>query len=838
MKQDNAPQLKDPPTLLPSLAVFLVSVAIIGLELALMRCLSVASWHHFSYLVISTALLGFGASGTLLSLVGDRLKKRFSCWIIVFALAFAVSVPLAFRAAQALPLNFQYAFYSIRQAGLALAYHLIILIPFLLGALVIGFALMQFPENVHTVYGANLLGSGAGGVWMIFMMYLLPETQLLYAVSVMGGLSAAFWLGHAVIAPNSPISTGRAVTVGASALLCGALLAILETGAPLELRIDEYKMLASLERQTARGNASRRLTRHGPRGRLDVYDSPLFHDALFAGLTTTNAAPRQSKILLNGQPTGTVYRISNPDEAPILDHTIMSLPYRLIDRADALLLGETGGTNVWLARRWDARRITAVQRNPQLVQLMKGPLSDISGQVFSQPGVTATAESPRLFLERTDQTYDIIQVIRTQGMAAGTSGMQAMQEDYLLTVEGFSLALERLKPNGLLCVTRSMQSPPRDNIKVFLTAVRALERLGVEEPSRHVVLLHNYLAATTVVASRPFGADRCDKLRRACESLRLDVDWSPCPHLEPSNTIARIPGPDDSDLSWYHHAASSVFSSNANQFLRRWVYDVRPATDDSPYFYNFFRWQSVPVLRRTFGRAWFRKAEVGFLMVLGTLAEVIVVGAVLILLPLFWLRRRESTTVPVRGRLPTLTYFLLLGVTFMMVEMALIIRFAHFLGDPILSAGGMLSAFLVFSGLGSSCSNRIIRRPTYAIGTAVLGIAAIGVSYEFLLEPVFSAGASWPVAARFLTSVLLAAPLAFLMGWPFPNGLAKVQAGSPPLVPWAWSANGFASVAGTPIAVLLAVAHGFSTVMVLGVVLYGCDGLVAWKLPAGERDND
>jgi hypothetical protein len=210
-----------------------------------------------------------------------------------------------------------------------------------------------------------------------------------------------------------------------------------------------------------------------------------------------------------------------------------------------------------------------------------------------------------------------------------------------------------------------------------------------------------------------------------------------------------------------------------------------------------------------------------------------VVGAVLILLPLLWLRgRRAGPSGPVRGRLPTAGYFLLLGVTFMMVEMALIIRFAHFLGDPILSAGGVLSAFLVFSGLGSSLSRRIVRRPTLAIGTAVLGIAAVGVGYEFVLDPIIAAGASWPTAVRFGVAVVLAAPLAFLMGWPFPNGLARLQAGSPPLVPWAWSANGFASVADTPVAVLLAVSHGFSTEMLLGIVLYGCAALLAWKLPS------
>ena len=54
-----------------------VSAAVLGYEIALMRALSVARWHHFAYMIVSVALLGFGASGTLLSLWGKRLLKRF-----------------------------------------------------------------------------------------------------------------------------------------------------------------------------------------------------------------------------------------------------------------------------------------------------------------------------------------------------------------------------------------------------------------------------------------------------------------------------------------------------------------------------------------------------------------------------------------------------------------------------------------------------------------------------------------------------------------------------------------------------------------------------------------
>ena len=55
--------------------VFLIAFATLLFEIALIRVLSFTIWYHFAYVVISTALLGYGASGTLVSVrptIGTR----------------------------------------------------------------------------------------------------------------------------------------------------------------------------------------------------------------------------------------------------------------------------------------------------------------------------------------------------------------------------------------------------------------------------------------------------------------------------------------------------------------------------------------------------------------------------------------------------------------------------------------------------------------------------------------------------------------------------------------------------------------------------------------------
>ena len=49
--------------------LFLISAATLLLEVVWMRVLSVTLWYHFAFMVLSTALFGFGFAGVFLSIV-------------------------------------------------------------------------------------------------------------------------------------------------------------------------------------------------------------------------------------------------------------------------------------------------------------------------------------------------------------------------------------------------------------------------------------------------------------------------------------------------------------------------------------------------------------------------------------------------------------------------------------------------------------------------------------------------------------------------------------------------------------------------------------------------
>jgi hypothetical protein len=69
-------------------------------------------------------------------------------------------------------------------------------------------------------------------------------------------------------------------------------------------------------------------------------------------------------------------------------------------------------------------------------------------------------------------------------------------------------------------------------------------------------------------------------------------------------------------------------------------------------------------------------------------------------------------------------------------------------------------------------------------------------------------------------TILMMAPLGYLMGLPFAGGLRIVERYEPQLVPWAWAINGSFSVISSVLAVMVALSWGFSAVLWLGAGAY------------------
>ena len=194
----------------------------------------------------------------------------------------------------------------------------------------------------------------------------------------------------------------------------------------------------------------------------------------------------------------------------------------------------------------------------------------------------------------------------------------------------------------------------------------------------------------------------------------------------------------------------------------------------------------------------------------------------LILTPLLIFRRRGLFASGLVSSRKVLPYFFLIGVAFLFIEIAFIQKFVLYLHHPVYAVSTCVAAFLVFGGGGSLLSKPLsdVSNPAAVLPVAVSVIAVVSLSYLLFFEKILSITAGLPFEARVIAGGLLISPLALCMGMPFPLALSSLNQHAKEMVPWAWGINGCSSVISTMGATLLAIHLGYSTVILIAVILY------------------
>ena len=501
------------------LALALVSVWVIGLELALMQVLALRFWHHFAHMVISVALLGFGASGSLLVLARSRVAPCARGVFTGLLLAASLSALPALWAVRAVPLDVHFLAWSLGEAAGVLLVELCLFVPFLLAGTAIGVALMDLPDRLGGHYAANLIGSGVGALVALGLMHLL-EPEAIVAV-----LSAAPLAGGAVIAPWR-----RAAWPGAVAA-CTIALGLAAWHSPREPAMSPYK---TLPQALAMPGAEHLAHASGPLGRLDVVAAPALHYAPGLSLQYDGPVPPHVLLLTDGDGAGPVYACGERSDWRFLDWTTWAAPFHLRSRPRVLLLGAGGGSAIGLALYHGSPAVVALEMNPQVAGLMRGVLRDRGGAVYDAPGVRVVQAEARGHLAASGETFDLVHLPPVGGFGAGAAGLYSAQESYLYTIEAFEAMLARLGPRGLVSVTRWADVPPREGLKVFDTAFQALRRSG-RDPRRHLAMLRSWSTVTVLLFASPVGEDEASRLRAFANSRGFDLAYLPDLRPEEAN---------------------------------------------------------------------------------------------------------------------------------------------------------------------------------------------------------------------------------------------------------------------------------------------------------------
>ncbi|UCG38882.1 MAG: hypothetical protein JSV00_01200 [bacterium] len=750
------------------LSVFWLSASTLSYEIIVIRVLARTHWQPFVTLAISTALLGFGLAGTLMVWSGaGAFGRRGALYPLACALA-ALSFRPVVRVAEALDLIPGLIFSDPGQ-WLSLGGLIgVLTLPFVFASYGLALPLLE-RESVGKFYGSNLAGACAGVALALGGMELLPPQYLAHVPSASAGLACLLALSH----------YGHRRSLPAAAAALAALLAL--PAGPVAYgpyKDISYALLLPDSRTLARS--------WGAAGLLEVVGAPAMRTA--PGLSTRfrGPLPPQAALYRDGDRVGTLVLSGEGQDAhpPYLQWQTAAAPYVLFqDHPRVVVLGFDGGEEALRASASGAGRVQVIE-----------PDAAVHGLVRDHPGLFPPGPGGRPFvrevgLVRSNARWrlgrgiaDIVVIPLAGNLASAVAGFGGAEEDYLLTAQGLERALEELGTDGVLAITGWKQEPPTGRMKILATigTIPGFQEAGQVRDKVRVVT--GWSTYTMLVSRKRLERGGLSRLESFC-SARGFLLWTP-----------------------------GEYGPSAAEEGREGL-DLRPATDARPYPWHTL---GAGLLLKALGG---EREEVLPRMEWGLLFLVMALALALAFILLFVLLtgRRPSN----RKGLPLLVYFGCLGVGYMVVEILVIKRSGLLIPEPARAAALVVAPFLIFSGLGSFAVIKVER--SRLAGAWVFPAVALGTVLLYLAIPALLTA---PEPFQPFLLVALTAPLALIMGLPFPLGLRVQSRDRERFVPWAWALSGYTSTLGSALAGVMAVFTGLGALVALAAASYLAAGVI------------
>ena len=852
--------------LLLYLAVGLVAGAVIVLQIGLMRVFAAGSWSHFGSVVVSLAMLGFGLASVVMCIARAWFERHWRGAAAVSLLACGPLMVGSTLLAQRVPFNPVFLVSDPEQKWRLLVNFLLYLTPFLAAAFFLGVVFLKARESFPKVYFADLTGSGLAGLLVLGALFLVPPESIVTVPLILWAAGGVLWflgLGTA---------RGAAGLAAAAALSLAAYLTLPPlTGTPA-IAVSPYKGVAYARNFP---DAERIYRSISPFGDLEVYASSYMH---FAPGLSDNAAfnlpdlPANTYVglYIDGDGPEGIMRRLDPAEADYFTYLPMFYPYVLKQSPRTFVVQFGGGISTNVALSAGAPAVTVAQSNPAVLAAFDDPvLRDFTGDILRDPRVTVVPYDGRLALAHASDRYDVIDLSLADSVGLSNPGGFAIVEKYPYTREAIESYMRALAPGGILAVTLwNKEEPPKSVLKLYATTWAAAQAFDPATAADALFVASSYLSTATVLYKRGgFAPDEVERLRAYTEEMSFDEIYSPGYAWDPtaagdvlaeyrdsifgSGEIAAVEEPaetdpgfdpttddpgasDDGDtllpsiklarLFW-----QSLVSGAGGDVAGEYVFDTRSLTNDRPYFAAYVK---PADLHRTLDRLGLFQDEWGYLLIWATFAVACLLAATLVLLPMVFAWRTAFSHNP--GKAGTILYFACLGLGYIMVEVGLIGRFTLALTNPTVSASVLIAGMLVFSGLGSLASTRIIDRARTLMPAVFLLVAALLFAYGHLLDPLLDAIGAIAYGWRLVICFALIAPPAFLMGFPMAVGMSWLaRLGKEGMFIWAWGINGCFSVVGAALVPIVATAFGLAAVLDVSAVAYllAIPALVAVMLP-------
>lgn len=795
--------------------LFVISAATLTLEVLQTRIFAYSLNPFLLYAAITIAMLGFGASGTLLACWQGWRRYRIGSVGAFGAAGFAISLV--------------WAHFLFARVSIALSQHDVNLLsalvfgslalPYVFAGIAVTACLASAGRGVHLTYLLNLVGSAVG----CFLVY--PLLKPLGASALVAGVGVLVVLAGFVFARSG---CGRFAKV---MLVLAAITVAVPCFAPQTLypfRPDPAGQLPLLQRYIAahpeeKVKAELVLGTWDPTGRVEFHSFEPWKVEL----------PEPLPFLFYSQDgdAGSVLFCVGDDikrAAGLFERTLYGAPYKIHGGTapKVLIIGLGGGPDVLGALYNGASSVIGVDINKSVIDALKGPLAELCGNLYSRPGVSTVHMDGRTFVRAFKDDFDILVMTGADTKQSLAAGSLAISQNGLYTVDAFNDYLDRLRPGGVLTVLRFGEF---DQLRLSSIGVAMLRARGIEKPERHFMVLEQNVWSSVTICLDPITPETVSRIKKWFATI-------PSP-----DTGVRIPVYDVMPFALNHSPQmlwpcaadartdparsvtrffDAVTERRESEFIDAYkAGDISPTTDDRPFYFDIQRKDELlsnPMLHYR----WLA----GFLAIMAAFAVISIAAPV----PFLMFRKERP---PFAGLVRTLVYFLSLGAGFMIIEIGFMQKLVVLLGHQSYTVTVVLATVLASAGLGSAASSRFAGAVTVR-RYVVPAIAVLSLALFFALDLWGPLIAPLSLNARIAVVAAGLFPLGFVLGIPFPSGLATLSERAPTLVPWAIAANGFASVVGSAIALPGAMILGYRNLLVVGLALYL---VAAFTFPFGSR---
>lgn len=751
------------------LGVFLVSLSVLALETILNRMFALTFWYHFAFIILSIALFGIGFGAILVFFTNRFIKDRVPIVLSVITVLLALSIPLILLYINTIPLEMGRLDSTMSTPEVFRAqqkyfgnFFLVLVIPFIFAGYIFSAIFSNYSEDINKIYFFDLLG---GGIGCFFALMIFPHNGPLVTSVVISGLviiaAALFAFRH---------KAWMAIPV--VLLLSVVVFAIYPQVKGVDIRISEEKR------------------------DLDKLGVKLYADWDNFGYVALHEKTNGSKVVTADYTCFTYLfdSIRNPKDLTITGSWFSHYyPFAIRKNPeDVGIVGVGAGKDILLALKCGAKNVYGAEFNSTIYDIYKKKLTSVS----KLSNVHIEFQEGRFFVRSSSRKYDVMIFDNSISQVAVSSGSFTMAESYLFTVEAMMDYINHMKTGGLLYL-----SNPSIHAQRFASVFReAFRRLGrSREFTKSIVITEEpstgYPKCKVMVKNGTYTAEEINKILTYAASAGHVVLYAP--YMKSQDVVSTIIRTDDINHEYIVNES-----------------DIRPSTDDWPYFSQHVKPESLNFNASIYKAKQFYPQP--FLMLRQITGQVALYSVLFMILPLLFLNLGGLRKL--QNKAGSLIYFAALGLGFMLMEVVMMQKYTLILGHPTYSFSVVLSTLLISSGVGSFLSEKI-KNPHRAILYGAGGIVVTTV-LTYLITLLFTQQLiGLPLVMRIISVIILVAGTGIFMGFMMPSGIRAISSITNS-IPWMWAINGIFSVVASFIAVNISILYGFSAVFAIGMLVY------------------